>query len=108
MPNDLPSMRYPPTVVVRHPRENVRKCTIWPLRDRADGVRLRFDEAHGHVPDPAEIRTRVQTLESPQFAYTVHVSDDVRGNGDGQIQIGEIASVYMRVQRRNMPCLSLA
>jgi pre-rRNA-processing protein TSR3 len=40
MPNDLPAMSYPPTVVVRHPRENVRKCTIWPLRDRADFVFL--------------------------------------------------------------------
>jgi carboxyl-terminal processing protease len=76
-----------------------RECKLpETLRDRADGVRIRFDEAHGHVPEPAEIRTRVQTLETPQFAYTVHVADDVRGNGDGQVQIGEIASVYMRIR----------
>jgi carboxyl-terminal processing protease len=76
-----------------------RECKLpETLRDRADGIRIRFDEAHGHVPDPAEIRTRVQTIETPQFAYTVHVADDVRGNGDGQIQIGELASVYMRVR----------
>jgi len=40
MPKHLPAMSYPPTVVVRHPRENVRKCSIWPLRDRADFVFL--------------------------------------------------------------------
>ncbi|MBL8793972.1 MAG: hypothetical protein JNM56_08705 [Planctomycetia bacterium] len=27
---------YPPTVIVRHPRENPRKCSILPLRGRAD------------------------------------------------------------------------
>lgn len=30
---------YPPTIVVRHPRENPRKCSIYPLRGRDD---LRF------------------------------------------------------------------
>jgi pre-rRNA-processing protein TSR3 len=40
MPNDAPIVTNPPTVVVRHPRENVRKCSIWPLRDRADFVFL--------------------------------------------------------------------
>lgn len=29
---------YPPTIVVRHPRERVEKCSIWPLRGRADLV----------------------------------------------------------------------
>src|SRR5262249_24837837 len=28
--------RYPPTVVVRHPRENPRKCSVLPLRGRED------------------------------------------------------------------------
>jgi pre-rRNA-processing protein TSR3 len=27
---------YPPTIVVRHPRENPRKCSILPLRGRPD------------------------------------------------------------------------
>jgi carboxyl-terminal processing protease len=68
------------------------------LRERADGVRVVFEEAHGHAPEPVEIRTQVQAMESPQFAYTVHVADDVRGNGDGEVQVGEIASVYMRLR----------
>jgi pre-rRNA-processing protein TSR3 len=27
---------YPPTIIVRHPRENPRKCSILPLRGRPD------------------------------------------------------------------------
>jgi len=32
----------PTTVIVRHPRENPRKCSIWPLRGRADVVFLNY------------------------------------------------------------------
>ena len=31
---------YPPTVIVRHPKENPRKCSILPLRGRADVIFL--------------------------------------------------------------------
>lgn len=33
---------YPPTVVVRHPKENPRKCSILPLRGRPDMVFLTY------------------------------------------------------------------
>src|SRR5262245_31872514 len=33
---------YPQTLIVRHPRENSRKCSIWPLRSRSDFVMLRY------------------------------------------------------------------
>jgi pre-rRNA-processing protein TSR3 len=33
---------YPPTVIVRHPRENPRKCSILPLRGRADLIFLTY------------------------------------------------------------------
>jgi carboxyl-terminal processing protease len=68
------------------------------LRERADGIRIEFEEAHGHKPEPGEVRTSVQELPVPQFAYTVNVADDVRGNGDGEVQLGEIASVYLRIK----------
>jgi pre-rRNA-processing protein TSR3 len=29
-------MTYPPTIVIRHPRENPKKCSILPLQGRAD------------------------------------------------------------------------
>ena len=32
----------PPTVIVRHPRENPRKCSVLPLRGRADVVFLGY------------------------------------------------------------------
>src|SRR5271166_1448183 len=33
------STPFPPTIIVRHPNENPRKCSVLPLRDRED---LRF------------------------------------------------------------------
>jgi pre-rRNA-processing protein TSR3 len=36
MPNSLHITEFPPTVVVRHPNEKAEKCSIWPLRHRAD------------------------------------------------------------------------
>jgi pre-rRNA-processing protein TSR3 len=30
------SLTYPPTIIVRHPHENPRKCSILPLRGRSD------------------------------------------------------------------------
>jgi pre-rRNA-processing protein TSR3 len=33
---------YPPTVIVRHPNENPRKCSVLPLRGRADVVLLGY------------------------------------------------------------------
>jgi pre-rRNA-processing protein TSR3 len=32
----------PPTVIVRHPRENPRKCSVYPLRGRADILFLNY------------------------------------------------------------------
>jgi pre-rRNA-processing protein TSR3 len=39
------SLPYPPTVVVRHSHENPRKCSILPLRGRADLVFLNYPVA---------------------------------------------------------------
>src|SRR5262245_55094186 len=36
----------PPTVIVRHPRENPRKCSVLPLRGRADVVFLAYPVRH--------------------------------------------------------------
>jgi pre-rRNA-processing protein TSR3 len=33
---------YPPTVIIRHPKENPRKCSILPLRGRPDLVFLTY------------------------------------------------------------------
>lgn len=76
-----------------------RTCTLpKSLRDRADGIVVNFDEAHGHAPPAAELRTQVRALPAPDFAYTVHVADDGRGNGDGTLQPGEMGTVYLQLQ----------
>src|SRR5438105_9695653 len=36
---------YPPTVIVRHPKENPRKCSVLPLRGRGDLVFLTYPVA---------------------------------------------------------------
>ncbi len=36
------STAWPPTLIVRHPAENPRKCTVLPLRGRADLVFLSY------------------------------------------------------------------
>ncbi|MGF1467271.1 MAG: MXAN_5808 family serine peptidase [Sandaracinaceae bacterium] len=69
------------------------------LPDRADGIRVVFDEAHGHAPPPAEIRTRVDALPRPRFAYQLQVADNFEGsNGDGLVQRGEEVSLIMHLR----------
>ena len=36
----------PPTIIVRHPAESPRKCSVWPLRGRADVVFLPYPVRH--------------------------------------------------------------
>jgi carboxyl-terminal processing protease len=62
--------------------------------DRADGIRIEFEEAHGHVPDPVEVRTFIRSIPRPRFAYGIQIADDVNGNGDGFVQPGETVTVY--------------
>ena len=66
--------------------------------DRADGIRVEFEEAHGHVPEPVEVRTFIESLPRPRFAYGLQVADNVRGNGDGLVQPGEQVTVYFTVK----------
>ena len=35
-------MNYPPTIIVRHPKENPKKCSVMPLKGRADVVFLNY------------------------------------------------------------------
>jgi carboxyl-terminal processing protease len=66
--------------------------------DRADGIKVEFEEAHGHAPDPVEVRTLVRALPRPRFAYGLQVADNIRGNGDGLVQRGEQVTVYFTVK----------
>lgn len=79
--------------------EGTRTCRLpMDIADRSDGIRVEFNEEHGHAPAPAEIRTTIRGLARPQFSYQIQVADNVRGNGDGQIQRGEEGTIYVRVR----------
>ena len=79
--------------------DDVEVCRLPPeVASRSDGIRIEFEEAHGHAPPPAEVRTTVDGLPHPAFAYQIHIADDVRGNGDGVIQRGERGTLYLHVR----------
>lgn len=79
-------------------KDKKRKCTLpQDASDRADGIKINFEEAHGHAPSPAEIRTNVQSLPRPQFSYEYQVADPL-GDGDGRIERGESVTVFFDVQ----------
>src|SRR5690606_9095597 len=68
------------------------------LPDRADAIRVEFKEAHGHAPPPAEVRTEVRALARPRFSYQVQVADNLHGNGDGRVQRGEQATIFLHLK----------
>jgi len=78
---------------------DVERCRLpLDIHDRSDGIRIDFDELHGHAPPPAEVRTSVTGLLRPTFAYATHVADDVHGNGNGIVERGETATLYLHVR----------
>jgi len=78
---------------------NQRICSLpRDLRDRADGIKVEFFEANDRNPKPGEVRTTIRSLPRPQFAYSVQVTDDEQGNGDGLLQRGESGRIYLRIR----------
>jgi pre-rRNA-processing protein TSR3 len=59
-----PSLSYPPTLIVRHPKENPRKCSILPLRGRGD---LHFLSYPVKEPPPLEGYVRL-AAEGPDLS----------------------------------------
>jgi carboxyl-terminal processing protease len=81
------------------PKDAPRECTI--PKDalmRSDGVKFHFEEARGHAPADAELRTTVKSLERPVFAYSYEIVDNLKGNGDGRVQRGENLTMYLTVK----------
>ncbi len=80
------------------PKDAPRVCRV--PRDalsRTDGIRVKFDEARGRVPPPAEVRVGVKGLDRPVFAYSYQIVDNRKGNGDGRVQKGEDVTMYVTV-----------
>ncbi|MGA2448280.1 MAG: MXAN_5808 family serine peptidase [Polyangiaceae bacterium] len=81
------------------PKDTPRVCVV--PKDalmRADGVKFQFEEARGHAPADAELRTTVKSLERPIFAYSYEIIDSRHGNGDGRAQRGEGLTMYLAVK----------
>ena len=87
------------TLGVCETEDGRRRCRLpRNLPNRADGIRIEFSDAHGRAPSSGEVRTRVEALPRPQFAYLTQVADNLAGNGDGRIQVGESATLYLTIR----------
>jgi carboxyl-terminal processing protease len=81
------------------PKDAPRVCNV--PKDalmRADGVKFHFEEARGHAPPDAELRTTMRSLDKPVFAYSYEIIDNRRGNGDGRVQKGEGLTMYLTIK----------
>jgi carboxyl-terminal processing protease len=75
-----------------------RRCAIpRNVLARADGIKIKFEEAHGHAPAPVEVRTTLEALPRPSFAYAYQLADS-KGNGNGFAERGESLTLYFRVR----------
>lgn len=95
---DIEGRRPGSTAVL--PKDAKRICTIpKDAPSRADGIRLKFDSAR-HIELPqAELRTTINQLPRPSFAYAYQVADNgPQANGDGRIQRGEHVTMYLTVK----------
>jgi carboxyl-terminal processing protease len=65
---------------------------------RQDSVRVVFSAEGADAPEALEFRPTVQSLPRPIFAYSYQVVDNRHANENGQLEIGEGATVYFRVK----------
>jgi len=81
------------------PEDAKRVCRVpKDALSRSDGVKVHFDAAGGHTPGSAELRPTIQALPRPLFQYSYQISDNLQGNGDGLLQRGERATMYLTVK----------
>jgi carboxyl-terminal processing protease len=80
------------------PLDAPRTCFLPPdAVTREDVIKVRFSREGGPPPQDAEIRATVESLPQPNFAYTYQIADTANANGDGQLQLGESATMYLDV-----------
>jgi carboxyl-terminal processing protease len=89
-----------PGSTVPTPRNAPRECLI--PKDaitRQDGIKIHFESEGNFVPKDREIRPTIRGLAKPSFSYAFQVVDNMgKANGDGRIQRGEGATVYLSVK----------
>ena len=72
--------RWSTTLGVCTVEDDKRRCRLpRSTPARADIIKVVFAEAHGHAPSPVEVRTAVERLDPPQFAF----SYTLPGHGGG-------------------------
>jgi carboxyl-terminal processing protease len=82
------------------PKNAKRVCTVpKEASSRADWVSVKFDSLGNFVPSPSEIQVTVRELPRPTFAYAYQLVDNGEAaNGDGRLQKGEGATMYLTVK----------
>jgi carboxyl-terminal processing protease len=81
------------------PAQAKRVCTIpKDAATREDVLRVNFEATGGAAPAAVSIRPTVTSLQKPIFAYAYQVVDNRGGNGDGQLERGEGATIYLTVK----------
>ncbi|MFO0660829.1 MAG: MXAN_5808 family serine peptidase [Polyangiaceae bacterium] len=66
---------------------------------REDGVKIHFESVGDHAPPDAEMRATIRALDRPSFSYAYEIIDNRNNaNGDGKLQRGEGATVYLTVK----------
>jgi carboxyl-terminal processing protease len=81
------------------PKDAPRVCRI--PRDalnRADGIKVHFEEARGAAPNDAELRVTTKALDRPIFAFAYDIADNRKGNGDGRLQNDEELTMFVTVK----------
>ncbi len=91
---------YRPEVSSRPPPNARRVCNMPRASlSRLDGIRLEWSASHQRVPTSAPtLRAEVRGLERPVYAYGWQLSDNIQGNGDGRLQRGEAATLYLTLR----------
>jgi carboxyl-terminal processing protease len=81
------------------PAQAKRTCQIpKDAATREDVLLVKFEAAGGEAPADVSLRPTVTSLPKPVFAYAYQVADNRPGNGDGQLERGEGATIYLTVK----------
>ncbi len=79
---------------------NEKKVCKIPLDavSREDMVTVKFAAERSAAPKDASLKIAVQSLPRPIFSYAYQLVDNRPGNGDGKLQRGEGATLYLTVK----------
>ncbi len=65
---------------------------------RQDAVNVRFFAEGSEAPEAISFEPTIKSLPRPIFAYSTQLVDDKNANGNGQLEKGESATVYLHVK----------